>query len=71
MSDSRDRVDAHSAADSLRTDFEKLIEVFDRQLATPSQTDAAIRTQITEARLAAQRGLELTQRLARLLGTGG
>ena len=69
MSDSRDRVDAQGAATSLQTDFAKLIRVFDRQLATPAQNDDATRRQIAEARLAAARGLELSQRLTRLLQT--
>ena len=67
MSDGRDRVDALGAASSLQTDFEILIQVFDRQLAKHSQTGDSTAMQIAEARLAAARGLELSQRLARLL----
>ena len=63
----RDRDDAHSAADSLRTDFEKLIGIFERQLAAFCEPDAGTRRQIEEARTPAARGLELSRQLTRLL----
>ena len=69
-SDSREGVDVRCAADLLQTDFEKLIRLFDRQLAAASSADPATLEQIKEARLAAVRGLELSQQLTRLLQTG-
>ena len=59
--------DAVSVAQSLQKDFAGLIAIFERQLANGSAVDHQARSKITDAMLAAQRGLELSQELLGLL----
>ena len=58
---------AGSVADSLRTDFDALIGIFDRQLSRLSVSDGELRLHISEARKAAERGRKLSERLTELL----
>lgn len=68
-SQSSNQVDPHSAAASLQDDFEKLVRIFERELAK-IRVDAKARPHLTEAKDAAERGLELSKQLAGLLLQG-
>ena len=59
--------DAGSVAAGLQDDFMGLIAIFDRHLARPIAVQGQARTALFEAKSAAQRGLELSQRLVGLL----
>ena len=58
---------AHSAADSLRGDFDRLIVIFDHHLCSFPSVDGRSRNQVRRARLAAERGRKLSEELAALL----
>jgi hypothetical protein len=60
-------IDISSTAECIRADFEVLIRIFDVQLADHPRADAETRAHIAEARLAAERGLALSQQLARMI----
>jgi len=62
-----DQLDAASVAQSLRTDFIGLIAIFDRQLSNGIAADGDARSRIFDARVAAERGLDLTRELVELL----
>ena len=59
--------DAASVAAGLQDDFMGLIAIFDRHLARPLDMQGQARTALFEAKSAAQRGLDLSQRLVCLL----
>jgi len=61
--------DPSSAAAALQDDFAELVRIFDRELAG-AQNDATTRPHIAGAKEAAERGLELSQKLAGLLFKG-
>jgi len=61
-----DQGNAATVAQSLQSDFISLIAIFDRQLLNASGT-GEVRTKISDARAAAERGLELTQELMELV----
>ena len=54
-------------AEALRIDFDQLIAVFDRRLASHSGADGEVRSHILEAKAAAERGRKLSQDLIELL----
>ena len=58
--------DPESIANAVRRDFERLIEILDSRLAGLSIADAG-RPHVLEAKAAAVRGLELSDRLAGIL----
>ena len=58
--------DPESIANAVRRDFERLIEILDSRLAGLSIADAG-RSHVLEAKAAAVRGLELSDRLAGIL----
>ena len=62
-----DQDDAISVAHSLQEDFVGLIAIFDRQLASISVAGSEVRSKISHAKTAAQRGLRLSQELAEML----
>src|SRR3954452_5336884 len=51
------------AAISIASDFTALVTIFERQLETLSSSDAQTRAQLRRETIAAERGVELTQRL--------
>jgi hypothetical protein len=59
--------DAAFVAQSIQADFTDLVGIFDRQLDGLSNADDRIRSHITEARIAALRGLQLSGRLIEIL----
>lgn len=59
--------DASFAAESVRSDFSGLIEIFDRHLDTLADGDSRARRHIFEARAAAERGLRLSYELIALM----
>ena len=65
-SEALDPVDAAFVAQSLREDFVALIAIFDRRRMNAVQCDEAL-TNIDHARLAAERGLKLSEKLIELL----
>ena len=65
-SEALDPVDAASVAQSLREDFIALIAIFDGRRMNAVQCDEAL-PNIDDARLAAERGLKLSEKLIALL----
>ena len=65
-SQSGNQADPHNAAASLQDDFEKLVRIFEQELAR-IRADARARPHLTEAKDAAERGLVLSRQLAGLL----
>jgi len=63
-----DQDDAIFLADSLREDFIKLMAIFDRQLAGCDEIGGKNRPSLAQARIAAERGLRLSDDLRELLG---
>lgn len=61
--------DAPLTAESLRNDFNGLIEIFDRHLAALSPDDGQARRHIAQAKAAAERGLRLSRELIELVKT--
>lgn len=68
-SQSGNQADPSGAAASLQDDFEKLVEIFERELAK-IRADEESHPHLAEARAAAVRGLELSKQLAGLLLQG-
>jgi len=66
MAAKSDRHEVASVAASLRDDFSGLVAIFDRHLARPLDEGEAKRA-LSDAKSAAQRGLELSQHLIGLL----
>jgi hypothetical protein len=66
-SEQLDHRDAALAAESIQRDFHHLISLFDRQLAHRSQDDLPAQPNISEAKLAAEHGLDLVTDLIELL----
>ena len=58
-----------NAAESVRSDFQKLLEILDSQLEQLAQRPNSERLPISDARAAAERGLRLSERLVNLLGS--
>jgi hypothetical protein len=58
--------DLSVTADSLRSDFGGLIEIFDRHLKTVPAGDRQARLHIAQAKAAAERGLSLSNQLIAL-----
>jgi len=63
-----DQDDAIFLADSLREDFIKLMAIFDRQLTGGDEVVGKNRSSLTQARIAAETGLRLSDDLRELLG---
>ena len=59
--------DAPLTAESLQTDFNGLIAIFDRHLAALSPDDNQARKHIAQAKAAAERGLRLSRELIDLV----
>ena len=59
--------DAVRIAETVRNDFAALVEILDRQLGTASEGDCKTLSHIAEARSAAERGVELSNRLLEML----
>jgi len=55
------------AADSIEADFNDLIAILDRQLATLPITETQARVHIEQARAAAERGLRVSQELSSIV----
>jgi hypothetical protein len=70
-SEGDDQMDLSNTAESVRSDFDQLIAVFDRHLASLSDSDGQARSHILEAKAAAERGCELGDKLIGLLRTPG
>jgi hypothetical protein len=62
-----DHGEACLAADSLRRDFNQLIRIFDASFARLPNTDAEMRSHVSDAKLAAERGRKLSEDLIELL----
>jgi hypothetical protein len=58
--------DPESIADAVRRDFQRLIEILDERLASVANDDDG-RPHVLQAKAAAVRGLELSNRLAGIL----
>jgi hypothetical protein len=58
--------DPSVTADSLRSDFSGLIEIFDRHLMRVPSGDGQARLHISKAKAAAERGLRLSHQLIAL-----
>jgi hypothetical protein len=58
--------DSSATADSLRSDFSGLIEIFDRHLMRVPSGDGQARLHIAQAKAAAERGLRLSHQLIAL-----
>jgi hypothetical protein len=58
--------DPSVTADSLRSDFSGLIEIFDRHLVRVPSGDGRTRLHIAQAKAAAERGLRLSHQLIAL-----
>jgi hypothetical protein len=58
---------AEFVAESIQADFRDLVDIFDHQLAGLLDSDGPMRSHIAEARLAAERGLQLSHRLIEVL----
>ena len=56
-----------NTAEALRSDFDQLIAVFDQRLASHPGADGEVRSNILEAKAAAERGRKLSQDLIELL----
>jgi hypothetical protein len=65
VSETDPQADPTSTAQSVRTDFTSLLDIFDRQLE--QLTDAESRSHLLQARAAAARGLELSESLLDLM----
>lgn len=61
-----DQVNPRSAANSLQNDFAELVRIFDSELAKV-RADAKTQSRIAEAKQAAERGLQLSKLLSRLI----
>jgi hypothetical protein len=59
--------DSFATAQSVRTDFDQLINVLDQRLANLSDQDEEVRAHILEARATAVRGQELSRQLVEAL----
>jgi hypothetical protein len=59
--------DASHAAEAIRRDFHQLVAIFERQLGSVNQDDQSTQSHISEAKRAAERGLELVEGLVKLL----
>ena len=59
--------DAAFVAESIQADFQDLVGIFDHQLAGLSETEGPMRSHLAKAKLAAERGLELSHRLIEIL----
>jgi hypothetical protein len=68
-SDQFDQCDAAHAAEAIQRDFHQLIAIFDRQLDLLPDEDLSAQMHISEARQAAEHGLELVEALVALLRT--
>ena len=55
------------AAEAVRMDFARLVSILDHRLANPSDISVRVQSHMTEARAAAQRGLDLSSELIGLL----
>jgi hypothetical protein len=66
-----DQGDPFKTAQSVRSDFNQLIAIFDWRLASLSDADGEVRSHILEAKAAAERGCKLSDKLMKLLRTPG
>jgi hypothetical protein len=66
LSADRSSDDPSVTADSLRSDFSGLIEIFDRHLKRVPADDGQARSHIAQAKAAAERGLRLSHQLMAL-----
>ena len=64
-SDELDRSKSASSLMSVVNDFAALAAVFDRQLATIGDSNAEMRAHLSNAKAAAERGLQLSRELVR------
>jgi hypothetical protein len=67
----RDPGKAADAAKMVQRDFTALLRVLDKQLASLSAGESDRRSHIAEARIAAKRGLKLSEQLIEILDSGG
>ena len=65
LSETDPQADPTFTAQSVRTDFTSLLDIFDRQLE--QLTDAESRSHLLQAKAAAERGLELSELLLDLM----
>jgi hypothetical protein len=59
--------DPFKTAQSVRADFDRLIDVFDRRLASLLDANGEARAHLLEAKAAAERGRKLSQELIEVL----
>jgi hypothetical protein len=59
--------EATKVVESIRADFSNLIEIFERQLDDLAKVDTSSRPYISKAKEAAERGLELSRHLLKVI----